>query len=65
MLAEGETDPVIGRALARLFNLLTMPDELMADAEFLARVAPIVARPMPTTPVAPTGPTREEVLATA
>jgi len=27
-------------------------------------VAPIVARPLPTTPVAPTGPTREEVLAT-
>jgi len=65
ILAEGETDPVIGRAIARLFNLLMLPDELMTDVEFLARVAPIVARPMPDLPVAPPGPTRDEVLATA
>ncbi|HEY8547154.1 MAG TPA: hypothetical protein VIL36_18970 [Acidimicrobiales bacterium] len=63
ILAEGETDPVIGRALARLFNLLMLPEELMTDTEFLARVAPIVARPMPATPVVPPGPTRDEVLA--
>ncbi len=63
ILAEGETDPVIGRAIARLFNLLMLPDDLMTDVEFLARVAPIVARPMPDTPVTPSGPTRDEVLA--
>jgi 2-polyprenyl-6-methoxyphenol hydroxylase-like FAD-dependent oxidoreductase len=63
ILAEGETDPVIGRAIARLFNLLMLPDELMTDVEFLSRVAPIVARPMPELPTAAPGPTRDEVLA--
>ena len=61
--AEGATDPVIGRALIRLFNLLLLPHELMADTEFMTRVAPIVARPAPATPPSVEGPSREEVLA--
>ena len=35
----------------------------MTYTEFLARVAPIVARPMPDAPAVPPGPTRDEVLA--
>lgn len=61
--AEGGTDPVIGRAIIRLFNLLTRPDQLLTDPEFMARVAPIVANPNPKPPPAPEGPSREEVLA--
>ena len=40
-----ETDPVIGRALTKMMNLLTTPAELAADAEFSARVAAIFADP--------------------
>lgn len=61
--AEGGTDPVIGRALIRLFNLLLLPHELLADTEFMTRVAPIVASPAPAAPPPVEGPTREEVLA--
>ena len=40
-----ETDPVIGRALTRMMNLLATPAELPADAEFTAPVAEIFADP--------------------
>ena len=43
-----ETDPVIGRGLTRLMNLLVTPAELVADAEFSGRVAEILADPTPT-----------------
>ena len=53
-----ETDPVIGRALTRLMNLLVTPAELATDAEFSARVAAIFADP-DAYPVPPRpGPTR-------
>ena len=57
-----ETDPVIGRALTRMMNLLVTPAELATDAEFTARVAAIFADP-DAYPVPPRpGPTRRELL---
>ena len=57
-----ETDPVIGRALTKMMNLLTTPAELAADAEFSARVAAIFADP-DAYPVPPrAGPSRAELL---
>jgi hypothetical protein len=63
VVIEGGTDPIIGRAIIRVFNLLVQPQDLMTDPELLARVAPILAKPAPTERPAPEGPTREEVLA--
>lgn len=60
---EGAGDPVISRAIIRVFNLLTLPHEMLADTELMAHVAPILARPGPTELPKPEGPTREEVLA--
>jgi 2-polyprenyl-6-methoxyphenol hydroxylase-like FAD-dependent oxidoreductase len=56
------TDPVIGRAMTRFWNLLATPADLMADPEFLGRVAEVMADPSayPTPPR--TGPTRSELL---
>ena len=39
------TDPVIGRGLARFWNLLATPNDLMADAELLERMATVMADP--------------------
>ncbi len=56
------SDPVIGRAIARLMNLLTTPAEMMADPEVLAAIARVMgdldAYPVP----APLGPSRVELL---
>jgi 2-polyprenyl-6-methoxyphenol hydroxylase-like FAD-dependent oxidoreductase len=58
-----ETDPVIGRALTRMMNLLVTPAELGDDAEFSARVAAIFADP-DSYPLPPrSGPSRHELLA--
>ena len=62
IMVEGGSDPVIGRAIIRLFNLLVLPHELLADAELLARVAPLLAKP-PQAPPEPEGPTLAELLA--
>ena len=57
------TDPVIGRGFARFWNLLITPKELMADAEFLTRVAMVMADP-DAYPIPPrVGPSRTELLA--
>lgn len=57
-----ETDPVIGRGLTKLMNLLVTPAELAADPVFTARVAEILADPsaypLPPRP----GPSRRELL---
>jgi 2-polyprenyl-6-methoxyphenol hydroxylase-like FAD-dependent oxidoreductase len=39
------TDPIIARGLLRMINTLVRPDELMADAEFLSRIAIYFAAP--------------------
>jgi hypothetical protein len=62
VFAAAATDPVIGRGLTRMMNLLTLPSELAADPEFGARVAAIFADPE-SYPLPPRiGPTRAELL---
>ena len=39
------TDPVVARGLLRMINTLVRPDELMADADFVGRVASYFAGP--------------------
>ena len=62
VMVAAQSDPVIGRAFARFWNLLLLPSDLMADGEFLARVAEVVANPdaYPTPPR--DGPSRTELL---
>ena len=57
------TDPVIGRALGRLWNLLDTPAGMMADAEVMARMAEVMAHPEDYPVPDPDGPTREALLA--
>ncbi|HKE74297.1 MAG TPA: FAD-dependent oxidoreductase [Acidimicrobiales bacterium] len=57
------TDPVLGRALVRFWNLLVTPAEMMADSEVTARMAEVMAHPEDYPLPAPVGPTREELLA--
>jgi 2-polyprenyl-6-methoxyphenol hydroxylase-like FAD-dependent oxidoreductase len=63
LAVEGGTDPIIGRGLIRLFNLLVTPADLMADAAFMARALPIVTQTDPAPLPAPEGPQRQELLA--
>jgi 2-polyprenyl-6-methoxyphenol hydroxylase-like FAD-dependent oxidoreductase len=62
VFAAGATDPVLGRGLVRMMNLLATPADLMADPDFLARAMEVMADPdrYPTPPVP--GPTRDELL---
>ena len=48
MLGRG-ADPVIARGLLRMINTLVRPDELMADADFMARIASYFAEAEPDT----------------
>ena len=64
VMAASERDPVIARAMFRVFNLLMTPEQLFADAEFLTRVAAILGDPDgPPVPPQAEGPTRDELLA--
>lgn len=57
-----QSDPVLGRGLARFWNLLLTPAELAADTTYTARVAEVLSNPGEY-PVPPReGPTREELL---
>jgi len=62
VFAAAATDPVIGRALVRSWNLLATPVELMADAELMARMAEVMAHPEDHPLPTPVGPNREELL---
>jgi 2-polyprenyl-6-methoxyphenol hydroxylase-like FAD-dependent oxidoreductase len=62
IMNEGGSDPVIGRVMIRLFNLLTLPNDLFTDTEFIARVGPLLAKPAQPRPE-PEGPTLAELLA--
>jgi hypothetical protein len=56
------TDPVIGRGLARFWNLLATPNDLMQDGELLTRMAEVMADP-DAYPIPPRGgPSRRELL---
>ncbi len=64
IFAAGAQDPIVGRGLMRLMNLLATPSELMADPEFLTRAMTILGDPETyPVPPAPAGPTRRELLA--
>jgi hypothetical protein len=57
-----QTDPVIGRGIARFMNLLATPMQLMADGELMTRIAEVMADPS-AYPIPPReGPTRRELL---
>ncbi len=61
-MAASQSDPIVGRAMARLFNLLSLPSELDADPRFALRAAEIMGDPEHyPTPERP-GPTRETLL---
>lgn len=63
LLVASGSDPVIGRAMARFWNLLATPADLMADPEVMARIAAVLAEPE-AYPVPPReGPSRCELLA--
>ncbi|HEX2849113.1 MAG TPA: FAD-dependent oxidoreductase [Acidimicrobiales bacterium] len=62
VFAAAATDPIIGRAIMRFMNLLATPADLMADAEFLARAAAVMADPDSVTIPPRDGPTRRELL---
>jgi 2-polyprenyl-6-methoxyphenol hydroxylase-like FAD-dependent oxidoreductase len=58
------TDPVIGRAFARFFNLLALPQDVMTDPVIMGRIAEVMAEPEKfPAPPAVVGPTRDELLA--
>jgi flavin-dependent dehydrogenase len=62
VMVAAQTNPVIGRAFARFWNLLTLPTDLMTDGEFLAEVAKVAADP-DAYPMPPrVGPSRTELL---
>jgi hypothetical protein len=57
------SDPVIGRAFAKFWNLLITPAELAADMAFAVRAAEVMSNP-DAYPIPPReGPTRSELLA--
>ncbi len=64
MFVAAQTDPVIGRAFARFFNLLSLPSEMMSDPVIMERIADVMAHPekypVPDTVV---GPSRQKLLA--
>jgi 2-polyprenyl-6-methoxyphenol hydroxylase-like FAD-dependent oxidoreductase len=56
------TDPIIGRAMVRFWNLMALPTDFTADVELLARMAEVMANP-DAYPIPPrVGPTRDELL---
>ena len=62
VFAAAATDPIIGRGMARFWNLLTTPAAMMQDTAYTARVAEIMANP-DAYPVPPReGPTRSQLL---
>ncbi|CAA9211192.1 MAG: hypothetical protein AVDCRST_MAG20-46 [uncultured Acidimicrobiales bacterium] len=63
LLAAAETDPVLGRGFARLWNLMATPAELAADPQYVARAAHVLSHP-DDHPIPPrAGPSREALLA--
>jgi flavin-dependent dehydrogenase len=62
VFAAAATDPVIGRGISRLMNLLVTPGELFAEPAFMGRVAEIMADPDQIDIPPREGPTRQELL---
>src|SRR5262249_10172850 len=62
LMAASQTDPVLGRAMLRVFNLLLRPDQLMTDPAFVERAMKVFADPDAVPRPERTGPTRDELL---
>jgi hypothetical protein len=62
VFAAAATEPVIGRGISRLMNLLVTPAELFAEPAFMARVGEIMADPDQVDIPPRCGPTRRELL---
>jgi 2-polyprenyl-6-methoxyphenol hydroxylase-like FAD-dependent oxidoreductase len=62
VFAAAASDPVIGRAIAKLMNLLIKPADMMADPEFLTAAAKVMADPDAYPAPAQSGPSRAELL---
>jgi 2-polyprenyl-6-methoxyphenol hydroxylase-like FAD-dependent oxidoreductase len=58
------TDPIIGRGMARFWNLLATPTDMMSDGELLTRMAEVMANPEAYPAPPREGPTRTELLET-
>jgi 2-polyprenyl-6-methoxyphenol hydroxylase-like FAD-dependent oxidoreductase len=68
ILEVGSDDPVLGRAILRVVNLLSTPEDVMSDAEVMGRALELAARfadpaSGAADPWARAGPTRAELLA--
>jgi 2-polyprenyl-6-methoxyphenol hydroxylase-like FAD-dependent oxidoreductase len=63
VLVAAATDPVIGRGMARFWNLLATPTDLMGDVELLTRMAEVMAEPEKWPAPPREGPRRDELLA--
>lgn len=58
------TDPILGRGMARFWNLLATPNEMMMDGALLTRMAEVMANP-DAYPLPPReGPSRDQLLKT-
>jgi 2-polyprenyl-6-methoxyphenol hydroxylase-like FAD-dependent oxidoreductase len=62
LFSAAATDPILGRALARLMNLLTLPQDLMADPAVLARASEVMANPDAYPILQTEGPSRDDLL---
>jgi 2-polyprenyl-6-methoxyphenol hydroxylase-like FAD-dependent oxidoreductase len=63
LFVAGATDPVIGRALARLWNLLALPADLATDSVTAGRMMEVMANPDAYPPPEREGPSRAELVA--
>ncbi len=64
VFAAGGRDPVVGRGILRLMNMLATPSELMTDPEFLTKAMEIMGDPESyPLPEPPAGPDRATLLA--
>ena len=63
LFVAGATDPVVGRALARLWNLLALPSDLASDPVTAARMLEVMSDPDAYPPPPRVGPTRAELVA--
>ena len=62
LFVAAQTDPILGRGFARLWNLIATPAELASDPQYLERAAHVMANP-DEFPIPPReGPTRSELL---
>ncbi len=63
LFVAAESEPILGRGLAKLFNLLVTPTQLAADAAFTAKSMEVFANPAAWPVPKHPGPTRRELLA--